>query len=341
MEHVRKIIRQDFSQAKSSRAQLLLSKILLTSAILAPDIANAECLSTIKGPVAVDVQSCGSVNPDAFDSSKEKFRFLSGMDTVGRQDLLNQYRGIALKGLVVRSHAVMDGFSAEKGVLQGKTVLMFLPPGSKEQCSTLNGKRIAAQVQERCCDGAVDAPCLIGTGLTLSNIKITGDVQTDGEGKQIAQKKPNKDHGKDYKEAEALYRKKNFKGAIQSFKKADASGDMDLKGLVKWGFAARNIEDCPAALVPLKRVYDIIQAKGVWTEDEMDSRRGLFLLARCHAKMGEPSNAVFYLNGFLLEPKKYRSELQQSLSHKDFGWIHTSKEYKEYSASAREKLGQK
>ena len=116
---------------------------------------------------------------------------------------------------------------------------------------------------------------------------------------------------------------------------------MDVKGLYRWGLSLREIEDCAAAVVPLERVYKLAQEGKVWQDEELDSRRAVFLLARCHAKLGDPSQAVFYLNGFLLESKKYQSELRQSLVHKDFGWIHTSKEYIEYKLEAQKKLGQK
>lgn len=44
------------------------------------------------------------------------------------------------------------------------------------------------------------------------------------------------------------------------------------------------------------------------------------------------------LNSYLLEPQKYKSELKQALSNKDFGWIHTSKEYRDFKKEVGKKL---
>lgn len=316
-------------------------RVLLVANAAVPEIATAECLGLIKGPVAIDVHSCGMVKPEAFDMTKPSFNFIRDLDPAGRNTFYNQYRGLAIKGVVVRSQAVREGFNPMKGVLQGESQLVFIPPGTGEQCAALVHKRISGNIQEKCCDGNGDAPCLLGTGLYINQVQVSGQALLNEEGKAIVPGKLADKHKKTYLDAEKLYGQKKFKEAAIGFKKADAENDMDIKGLYRWGNALRELEDCPNALIPLKRIYDLSQAGKVWADQELDSRRGVFLLARCHAKMVEPSNAVFYLNGFLLEPKKYRSELIQSLKHKDFGWIHTSKEYTEYKLEAQRKLNAK
>ena len=64
------------------------------------------------------------------------------------------------------------------------------------------------------------------------------------------------------------------------------------------------------------------------------------LLARCLARMNDPQNAVAILNSYLIEPAKYRSEINESLKDADFGWIHTSREYRDYTKEARKKQNQ-
>ena len=297
----------------------------------------SECLALVKGPVVMDVMSCGTVDPAGFDLTKPRFKFIADLDVAGRQQLLAKYRGLAVKGVVVQSQAIRDGISTEKGVLQSENVLMFVPPGTG-QCSTFNGKRIAATVSEKCCDGTGDAPCLLGNGYVLSGIKVSGDAKVGTDGKNIGNARNSKPHGKEYLAAEQMYAIKKYKESVKLFTRADGAGDMDVKGLFRWGNALREVEDCSGAINPLKRVYDLQQQNKVFTDEELDARRSIFLLARCHAKQGDPSLAVFYLNGFLLEAKKYKSELQQALHHKDFGWIHTSKEYREFKAEAEKRL---
>ena len=64
------------------------------------------------------------------------------------------------------------------------------------------------------------------------------------------------------------------------------------------------------------------------------------LLARCLARMNDPQNAVAILNSYLIEPAKYRNEINESLKDSDFGWIHTSREYRDYMKEARKKQNQ-
>ncbi len=327
--------------APLSRGPLLyLFRAIIMLQALIPEIATADCLGLIKGPISVDVESCGMIKPEAFDLSKPNFKFIKDLDPAGRGIVYSQYRGLAIKGVIVRSQAVREGFNPMKGALQGENQLLFIPPGT-EQCSSLINKRITGMLQEKCCDGNGDAPCLLGTGLAVTKIQVTGNALLSGDGKAITPGKTADKHGATYKEAEKLYGQKKFKEAVAGYKKAESENDIDIKGLFRMGNALRELEDCPAAIVPLKKIYDLTQKAKVWADQELDSRRGIFLLARCHAKMGEASSAVFYLNGFLLEPKKYRAELTQSLKHKDFGWIHTSKEYVDYRNEAQQKLGKK
>lgn len=295
---------------------------------------QGSCFSLIKGPIAFDVEVCKPFDPSVFDTSKPKYKFIDDLDPQGKKELLDSYRGLILKGTVVMSQAIKEGVSTSKGVLQGKNTIMFIPPGSTT-CEMIRKKRISATLNEKCCNGTGDVPCLLGNGYILTEVQVSGEALV-GEG---VEKKARKARGKDYVEAEKNYAAKKYKEAVKLYVKAEEANDIDVKGLFRLGNSYREVERCDLATRPLKKIWALQQASKVFADEEMDARRGVFLLARCEAKNGDASGAVYYLNAFLLDPKKYRSELQQALKHKDFGWIHTSKEYQEFKIAAQKKLG--
>lgn len=296
--------------------------------------AQEACVALIKGPIAFDVDVCRPFDPSMFDTTKAKYKFIDDLDPAGKKELLDSYRGLVIKGTVVLSRAIKSGVSTSKGVLQGEKSIMFIPP-NLTTCEQISHKRISGALEEKCCNGTGNSPCLLGGGLVLTDVKVAGDAIVG----ETLTKKGKRIHGKDYKEAEKLYAQKKYLEAVKLYTKAEEANDIDVKGLFRMGFAYRELEKCDLAVRPLKKIWDLQQAKKIWADEELDARRGVFLLARCNAKNGDPSGAVFYLNAFLLDPKKYRSELQQSLKHKDFGWIHTSKEYRQYREAAEKKLG--
>ena len=301
-----------------------------------PLLGQESCIALVKGPVAFDVDICRPFDPAMFDTSKPKYKFIGDLDPAGRQQLLDSYRGLVVRGTVVLSRAIKDGVSSAKGALQGETTIFFIPP-STASCDLIRKKRVSGVIAEKCCNGTGDAPCLLGSGLVLNDVKVLGDAATgSGLNKKTAARKP---HGKDYLEAEKKYVEKKYKEAVKLYQKAEEANDMDVRGLFRMGNAYRELEKCDLAERPLRKIWDLQQANKIWADEETDARRGVFLLARCASKNGDPSGAVFYLNAFLLDPKKYRSELQLSLRHKDFGWIHTSKEYQQYKLDAERKLG--
>jgi hypothetical protein len=328
----------DFSHHRYKIKKYLFALIAGIGLCSMTSTALGECTSTVQGAVAIDVLTCGVVNTNAFNSKQDKYKVFSDLDAAGKKQLIATYKGLAIKAVVAKSDAVRAGLDSAKGALQGETLTFFISPQANAQCKSIKGQRVIAQLNETCCDGTPAAPCLLNTGYVLKDLQVQGPAQIGPDGKAITQPKSQKITNQDYKTGEALFLKKDYKKSVEFYKKADNSGEIDIKGLYRWGFALRQLEECAAAVVPLKKIYDKMQAGKIWTEEETDSRRGIFLLARCHAKLNEASNAVFYLNGFLLDSKKYRPEIRQSLQHKDFGWIHTTKEYKEYMSSAREAL---
>jgi hypothetical protein len=300
-----------------------------------PLIGQESCVALVQGPVAFDVDVCKPFDPAIFDTSKPRYKFIADLDPAGRQQLLESYRGLVVKGKVVLSRAKKEGISTTKGALQGETVIFFIPPGPAS-CDMIRKKRVSGAVSEKCCNGTGDVPCLLGSGLVLSDVKVLGQPEANASGEKTNTAR--KTRGQDYIEAEKKFLEKNYKEAAKLYEKADASGDMDVKGLFRLGQSYRELEKCDLATRPLKKIWERKQANKIWSDEELDARRGIFLLARCAAKNGDASGAVFYLNAFLLDPKKHRSELQLSLKHKDFGWIHTSKEYQQFKLDAERQL---
>ncbi len=309
---------------------------LIATAFLlsAPGISQDTCVELIKGNIVIDVSSCVSFTPAAFDRSQPAFKFINNLDAAARQSLYKSYSGLIVKGTIVHSDAVRTGLSTTKGALRGQKESFFISAGLTT-CEVIKTKRIFALLSEQCCNGNADVPCLLESGYVLTNLKMAGAAIMGSSSPSIA---PSKTHSQLYIDADKKYSEQKYQDAINLYEKAEAEGDVDINSLFHIGFAYRSIENCAKAIPPLEKIWARKQANKIWTNDDLIARRGVFLLARCHAKSGHPAEAIYYLNSFLLDPKKYRNELQQSISHKDFGWIHSSKEYIEYKALAERRL---
>lgn len=297
--------------------------------------AQASCMSLKSGPVVYDVTGCGQVEPERhFDTTKDKYSWIAGLDAAGRKKFFDSYRGLYLKGKVVKSEAVEKGLTGDTGQLSGQDVLMFVPPG-QQTCAGVNGKRVSGQLQEICCDGGGDPPCLLNTSYVLKSPQALG-AAASGAGDALRVKAS---RSKDYKLGDAAFAAKNYKEATKYFERARTNDELDIKGHYKLGFAYRELDQCRDAERILKHVNEQRERKTIWADEESVARQAAFLLARCYSKMNEPGAAVLLLNSYLLEPQKYKKELRESLSHKDFGWIHTSREYRDYKKEAQKKLG--
>lgn len=297
-------------------------------------LARAECLSLKVGPLVYDVQSCTQIQPEkAFDLTKEKYSWIGDLDAVGKKALLDSYRGLYIKGTVIKSQVSQKGLVQGSGVLAGEAVPTYMLPGAM-RCDALEGKRISAKLVERCCDGTGDAPCLLETSYILQNIKMIGAAGS-GAGDAMRQKART---SKDYQAGDKYFRAKDWKSAALAYEKARGKEELDVGGHFKLGYAYRMSDLCPAAIGPLKFIHEQREKGSVWADEDKVARAGEFLLARCYAKMNQPGAAVFLLNAYLLEPEKYAKELKDSVSHQDFGWIHTSREYKDYEKEARKKI---
>ncbi len=299
-----------------------------------PARAQDVCVELIKGSVAIDVTACAPFTPDVFNGNKHEFQFIKDLDPAQRNDLFQSYSGLIIRGTVVLSNAVRTGISTSKGVLHGQKEPFFIRSG-QTTCEAIKSKRISAMLNEQCCNGSAAVPCLLENGYLLTDVKVMGGAVIGSPAEVRPARKP---HTKAYIDADKKYAARKYQEAIDLYLAAERENDMDVPGLFHMGFAYRAIEKCDKAIVPLTKIMTLKKSNKVWAEDELSVRRGQFLLARCHAKSGSASDAIFYLEAFLLDPKKYKTELQLSLTQKDFGWIHSSKEYIEYKAKAERKL---
>jgi hypothetical protein len=134
------------------------------------------------------------------------------------------------------------------------------------------------------------------------------------------------------------FQNKKFKMAAKFLERTRSRGKIDLAGRYALGVSYRKLDLCPKAIPVLKEIYDDFLKKKNWADQDKYTRRAIFLLARCYAKELNSGQAVLILNGYLVEPKKYKAEIRQSFKHRDFGWIHTTKDYINYKKEAQKKL---
>lgn len=298
--------------------------------------ATADCISLVKGPIALDVKSCGVLNPEAsFDLTNSRYTFIKDLPPADRKKFLDSYRGLILKGRVARSMAVRSGLSPEKGALNGEEVSFYVRPG-EAQCNALMGMRVAGMVDEACCEGGGDAPCLLESSLVLKEVKAIGKPESSAGNKERSKAKATPD----YLKAEEALRKKDYKTATRHFEAARQDGRLDLIGHYNLGLSYRLLDQCDKAVPVLDWIFKKSSKNEYWTDEEAVVRRSNFLLARCYAKLNKAEYAMVILQSYLLDPKKFKIELKQALNHKDFGWIKTSKEYQEFRTQADKALTQ-
>ena len=294
--------------------------------------AEAECLSLLSGPLVVEVAGCKQLEPEKlFDTKKDKYSWLDGLDAGGRKSFFDSYRGILVKSKVLMSRVVTKGLQSEEGALAGEVAYMMIAPPTSLQCSAILGKRLSANLKQICCDGSGNVPCLLGTSYLLDQAQLAAKGAAS-----VARTKAK--HSVNYQAAETAYSNRKFKIAIKSFEKARVNGELDTTGYYHLGDSYRQIDQCRDALAPLKEVHEQVLKRQVWADEEEDARHAVFLLARCYARLNNPEASTLILSSYLLEPEKYQSEINDSLKHPDFGWIHTSREYVDYEKLARQKL---
>lgn len=296
---------------------------------------RAECISLVKGTVAFDVKSCGVINPEAsFDLNNSRYKFIGDLPADEKKKFMDSYRGLLVKGRVARSQAVRSGLSPEKGALNGEDISAFIRPGDGA-CAQFLGQRLKATLDEACCEGGGDAPCLLSSAYVLKDVKAIGKPDTTTGNKERVQAKVHPDYAK----ADEAMRKNDPKLAAQLFESVRRDGKLDVTGHYNLGLMYRQLDQCEKAIPVLEWVFKKSSKNEYWANEELIVRKANFLLARCFAKTNKPESAVIILQSYLIDPKKYKAEIRQALNHKDFGWIKTSKEYDKFIKEAHEALG--
>ncbi len=312
----------------------LLAWAALTIAFM-PDLRASTCSSLIKGELAFDVQQCGRINPEkSFPVKVDRFGFIKDFAPSDRKKFFDSYRGLYVKGLVVRSLAVRSGLSPERGALNGETIEAFVPPGLTS-CAMIQSKRVKAYLDEACCAGGGDPPCLLNSTYVFTSVKPIGKPQSTA-GNRVGMQL---DRNPKFRKANAYFLKGNYEKAAALYQEIRSTQALDLRAEYYLGYAYRMLDNCQAALPSLERIFKSFSSGQYWAQYQKHVRRGSMLYARCLSKLKRPGEAVLVLQSFLLEARKYQDELQEALSHEDFGWIRTSKAYQDFQEVATKALG--
>jgi len=298
--------------------------VILFSLLMFSMQAEAACISLIRGPLVLDVKSCRAIVPE---------KDLKGLDAKGKAKLFGTYRGLLISGEVVKSTAIQSGLDVQ-GALSGSTADFFIAPGVSN-CPAIQGKRIASEIDEVCCEGNADSPCMLKTSYLLKSAKLVGAAESsagDRTRKEV-EKNPR------YQAALKLFQGEKFKKAAKELEAVRKEGGLDIRGNFLLASAYHKQELCQKSIAPLEYIAEQAEAKKIWGDEEGIARQAIFLLARCYAKTGDAGKSVIILNTYLIEAGKYQTEIEKSLKLAEFGYIHTTREYKEYKAQARKILG--
>ena len=318
-----------FSRLKISAA----SYVWILIAVFFCKSVHAECVGLISGPMILDVIKCTAINPEAvFSRSNPSYSFIYDLPEADKNNYLNSYRGLYIRAKVQSSEANKGTFDPSKGVLTGEMIKAFIPPGSLT-CSAIDQRRIKVKMDEKCCDGAGSVPCLLETSYFLDGATV---ISSKANSKFSGRKVP------DYvKPAKQALQKQQYDQVVDLLNPIFQANQLELSGLVMLGAAYRQLDMCGKAEKPLARAYSLYLKKQYWEEDSPLIRKAVFLHARCLAKEKKVAASVEVLQSMLFAIDLFRDEVSQSLSHPDFGWIRTSKEYLQYVKAAQKKLGSK
>lgn len=302
--------------------------------LLIPGTVFGICASLISGQLAVNVEKCGAHIPEkTFSKPNDRLKFIGDLSPDDRKQFFNSYRGVIVEGRVVRSLAIKSGLSPEKGVLNGQSIKAYIPPGNLG-CKPIYKKRIRAQLEEACCEGGGQAPCLLGMSYVLKNPEVLGDIKGGaGNAKRMLLST-----NKKYLQANSFVKKRKYRSAIPIYKELKELEMLDLRGHFFYGYSLYRIDKCKAALPVLEYIYKKSQSNSYWANEEKTMKKGVLLYARCFSRLGKTGNAVQILQSFLANPKLYRAEIKESLSNSDFGRIKTTTDFQSYMNDAQKAL---
>jgi len=281
----------------------------------------------------VDIQSCSNVQPEqAFSALEPKYNFIRDLPPAQRKAFLDSYRGLSVNAKVARSFAIRSGLSPEQGALSGEIVKAYILPETFT-CQAVRGKRLQAVIDEVCCEGGGEAPCLLGASIVLKKPIIVGSP-----GSKAGHADSQKSTHPDYRQAQKLLSQQDYKAATSLLEKLRQTKQLDVQGMYLLAAAYRDMDKCSMAVPILETIFQKFERNDYWTDDEPYIRRGVLLYARCLSMMEKSGEAVMILQSFLVEPKKYSKEITESFSHPDFGYIRTSKAFLRYRETATKDL---
>ena len=309
-------------------------KLALLTMLMQPSSGFSVCASLIKGDAAININSCGLLSPEkSFPTSQFRYQFIGNLGAGDRASFYNSYRGLLVEGLVVRSMAIQSGLSPKKGALNGETVTAFIPPGVAN-CHQIRGKRIKTLIDEACCEGGGDPPCLLDTTYVLKNIKVLGEASSSAGNV----KRQKMEMTPQYQKANRLLQQGKFDQAAALYQQLRSKNLLDMRGHYFLGYAARMMDRCDQAIPVLERVFKSSIKNDFWADDKSVVKKSNMLLARCYAKRGNVNSAMTILNSLLLAPAQNRPEIREALQHPDFGRLRTSKAYQDFRQQTQSAL---
>ncbi len=302
---------------------------------------NNACFALVSGAMVVDVNNCSKIEPESYFGARARseLSWIKDLDKVGKAQLYDNYRGVLVTGIVVNSKAVKKDQKNSSGALAGETIKIFMPK-TKVACKNFIGHRISIELDQKCCTGGSQTPCLLQTSYVAKRFFNSGKAPKDSPVFQNPDDRT-EPTTRVQEDADKLYKMGKFDKASVVYSRAFKDGKLNIDGHFRFANSLRNLDRCPMAIKPLDIVNKRFNKGNYWPQNEMIVRQSVLLLARCYAKMNKPAEATLVLNGFLNQPQKYENEIKTALTHKDFGWIRTSKEYTDFKESAYDIINRK
>ena len=298
--------------------------------------AQVSCSALVKGDIAFDVLKCGRINPEqTFKSKVGRFAFIKDLPKEKQQEFYDSYRGLIVTGKVAYSLAIRSGLTTEKGALATEKISVYIDPG-KTSCENILGKRLKGELVEACCMGGADVPCLLNSAYMLKAPSEIGAAGSSAGHKLMMDLEKNEQFRKWAKE----FVKEGRVSDIETLQKWYEESRLDERGRFMLAHSYRREDKCNRAITILEPLYRELLGQKYWIQVETFLRRSALLLARCYSMEQNEGGALSVLDAFLQEPSKYRSEIEASLEHPDFGWIRTTKAYSRYRARAEKALAQ-
>ena len=304
--------------------------------IFMPKVLVSQCLALTKGLLEVDIKECKIINYKEDFKKDTDLSFINNLSQQDRKKFFDGYLGFLVKGLVVASEAQKVDISKTTGVLYGSNQSFFISSLNNPQlknCTQLIRKRILAYIEERCCMGGVDSPCLLSTNYELKNIRVIGLAEGVQESKKQKIAKI-----EFLKEAFTAIKKQDYKAAVEFFAKAKNERKLDLMGYYFFAYSYYKLDRCNKVISLLEENKKLDADHAKHMDEEKYYRKSNYLLTRCYARVGDAKTATNMLGFYLIEPQKYKFEISDSLKNKDFGWIYSSKEYQQYKTKAQQVL---